>query len=129
MRLLARLLPPAEWPKLAGTELETVWPHLDPAQARIIVVEDDTRIVGSWAMFPVWHVEGVHIDPVYRQSGRVALRLLQHMQALAEVNGIQRVMTGCVSEDVRALLAHLDATPLPGEQFVIEVDRLCRRSH
>lgn len=127
--MLARLLPPEEWPRLAGTELETVWPHLDPEQGRIIVVEDADRIVGCWALFPVWHVEGVYIDPAYRKQGRVARRLLAHMQALADVNGIRRVMTGCLSEDVRQLLTHFDAIEVPGQQYVMEIDRLCQRSH
>jgi hypothetical protein len=55
--VITRLLPREEWARLAGTELETVYPVL-PQGSHVIVIEDDGRIVGCWAVYPQWHVHG-----------------------------------------------------------------------
>lgn len=117
--MTTRLLDRAEYPRLLGTELETVWPHLPPS-ARVIVVEDaQGAIVGCWALFTSVHVEGVWVSPEHRGRGRVALKLLTAMRAQARDMGAAAVMTGAVSDDVRGLIAHLHGTRVPGEQYVI----------
>jgi hypothetical protein len=56
-----RILPAAEWSRLVGTELENVWPHLDPDRSVVIVVEDEGQIIGCWSAFDVLHAEGIWI--------------------------------------------------------------------
>ena len=64
-QVTTRVLSQAEYGKLAGTDLAAIVPHL-PVMARVLVVEDAGAIVASWALFPVWHAEGISIDPAYR---------------------------------------------------------------
>ncbi len=116
-----RLLPPDEWPKLAGTELETVWPVLDREKARVMVVEDGGQIVACWSMFPVFHVEGVWLHPDYRGHVGVVGKLLGFMRQLAHAAGVKSVMTGCLSSNVADYLDRIGAVPLEGRQYVIPI--------
>lgn len=121
--MTTRLLPPADWARLAGTELETVWPHL-PASARVIVVEDEAgAIVGCWALFSCVHVEGVWVAPEHRARTAVARRLLVGMRHEARDLGAQSVVTGALTDDVRQLITGLGGKALPGDLYVIPVER------
>lgn len=120
--MTTRVLPPHEWPRLDGTELETVWPHLDPDQADVIVVEDDGRLVACWALLRVYHVEGVWVDPQYRKRSTVPLRLLEAMRAQCKRLKIPRVVTSALSDDVRKLIVHLRGVVLPGDHYVIPME-------
>lgn len=119
-----RILPPEEWVRLAGTELEAVWPHLDTERARVIVVEDDAgTIVGCWALFPLVHAEGVWIAPAHRGKAAVARQLYRGMVQTARRMEAQTVLTAAVDDHVAELLAHLKAQQLPGQHFVLTVGR------
>jgi hypothetical protein len=120
--MTTRMLPPEEWPRLAGTEAETVWPLLDPAVAQVVVVEDGARIVGTWIVVPVVHVECCWIAEDYRKTGSVARRLLRGMREAVSLWGASSVMTGAVSDEVRALIAKLHGRLVPGEQYVIPLN-------
>lgn len=117
--MTTRILPREEYPRLAGTELEAVWPTL-PEGAAVLVVEEDGQIVGCWAAFLVAHVEGVWIAPEHRGRGGVARRLLVGMRrTLVETFGATGALTGAMTDDVRALLARLGATKLPGDHYAL----------
>lgn len=118
-----RTLPPDEWPKLEGTELELAWPHLDPTGAEVVVVEDDAGlIVGCWALVPYVHAEGVWVHPDHRRRGVVAGRLIQGLFRTARNAGARAVLTSAITPDVEALLVdHLHAVRLPGQSFVFGV--------
>ena len=118
--MTTRILPRAEWAKLAGTELAEVWPLLH-ADAQVYVVEEDGQTIGCWCLFPVWHAEGVWIAPAHRGRGAVARRLLRGLREMSQRVGARSVMTGCLGEPVRTLLSHLRAVPVP-DQFVFPVE-------
>lgn len=126
--MTSRVLPPSEWPRLVGTELEAVWPTLDPERARIAVVEDGDRIVGCWSIFPVFHVECVWVDPTHRRGGRVALKLMRLMRQLAELAGVRSVMTAAATPSIEHLIRHLHGVPVP-PHFVLPVEGLCPPSY
>jgi hypothetical protein len=114
-----RILPPEEYPRLAGTELELVWPTL-PMDAAVVVVEDGGEIIGCWAAFLLAHVEGVWVAPAHRGKTSVARRLLGGMRrALAEHFGASGAITGAMSDEVRGILAGLGATKLPGDHYTL----------
>lgn len=113
-----RILPRIEWVRLAGTELEHAWEHL-PKGALIVVVEEGETIVGCWAVAPYVHVEGLWVHPEHRMRGRVGYRLLGGMAEVARSLGVDRVLTCAMADDVRDLLKHVGATPIPGETYVI----------
>jgi hypothetical protein len=110
-----RVLPPAEWPGLVGTELEVVWPHMRP-QDSVVVVEDRGDIVGCWALLTVKHVEGLWIAPAHRGRSSVGRRLLAGMGAL--VGPSTPVFTAALTDDVRQLLSRI-GTRLPGDHYVL----------
>jgi hypothetical protein len=118
--MIARILPPEEWPRLVGTEAELVWPHLSP-EARVVVVERDAAIIGCHVLIPYWHVECLWIAPALRGRGTVAGRLWAAVQRVAWDLGIRVVLTAAVDDRVRTLLAHVGATPLPGEAYAVPV--------
>ena len=116
--MTGRLLPRDEWPSLMGTELETVWPHL-PDAAQVWAVESKGSIVGCWALFPVWHAEGVWIEPTHRGKGRVALQLLHGLDAMASAVGVKHVATAALDEGVASLIRHAGGTALQGQWFTL----------
>lgn len=115
-----RVLPVAEYSRLAGTELEAVWPVL-PDRAQVVVVEDEDQIIGCWALYPLWHAEAIWISPAHRKVGRVARRLLQAMWDLARGVGAKTVITGAVDDDVRDLIGRLGGFKVPGDSYVLTV--------
>jgi len=126
--MTTRILPPDEYPRLAGTELETVWPTL-PDGAAVLVVEQDGEIVGCWAAFLLAHVEGVWVAPAHRGKTSVARRLLVGMRrTLAEQFGASGALTAAVSDDVRGILDGLGATKLPGDHYALSLEsRICQQ--
>lgn len=120
--MTSRILPPAEWPKLVGTEAETLWPHLDPENSRVLVVEHDGRIVGTWTVLRLVHVECVWIDPDYRGAFGVVKRLLRGMREVARGWGARTVLTAALTDPVRSLIASLGGSMLPGDHYVLPVE-------
>lgn len=120
--MTTRTLPPHEWPRLDGTELEPVWRLLNPDDTEIVAVEDGDRLVACWALLRVYHVEGVWIHPDYRKRFSVVWRLLAAMRALCQKLGIGRVVTAAMSDDVRDLIVSLNGHRLPGEHYVMPME-------
>lgn len=120
MPLSTRVLPVAEYPRLAGTELENVWPHL-PETAQVLVIEDAGVIVGCWAVLTCVHVEGLWIAPSHRKQGRVARRLLSAMRSAADDHGVTSVLTAATSPEVRALIERFGGHAIAGAPFLMPV--------
>lgn len=118
---MTRILPREEWPRLVGTELETVWPLLDPATTRIVVVERTGAIVGCHALFIALHAEGLWLAPAERGRSSVAGRLWKAVQANVRAMGSRGFLTAAVDDTVRGLLAHVGATQLPGDHYAVPV--------
>jgi len=117
-----RVLPPDEWARLAGTEqLGPVASLLDPETTDVLVVERDGEIVGTWAVLPVWHLEGAWIHPDHRGKGSVARHLWGAMRRMLRQRHIGGVMTTGASDEVRALIAHLQGQPVLGQTYVLSL--------
>lgn len=116
--MTSRILPVAEWPRLVGTEAEAVWPHL-PHGSHVVVVEQGAAIVGCHVLIPYWHVECLWIAPEARGRGGVARRLWGAVQRVARDLGVHVVLTAAMDDRVRGLLAHVGATKLPGDHYVV----------
>lgn len=114
-----RILPASEWHRLSETDLGRVCGAApNPAAVTAIVVEDAGEILGCWALFYVPHVEGLWVAPTSRRRGVVFGHLRKAMRALTAERGISQVMTGAMSDEVRALLAKSGAVEI-GSQFVL----------
>lgn len=124
-----RILPEAEWGKLAHTEIGRALPYMKPEDVQIIVVEDGDRIVGTWAVLRVVQLEGVWIDEQYRKSGSVARRLLRRTLDVARKLTPYWAYTGAETQEVADLLTkHLDAKKYPCETYLVPLAELpvCR---
>lgn len=120
--MTTRVLPKEEWPRLKGTEAERVWPLLDPGKTSIVVVERDGVIVGCHVLTWYLHAECLWIAPADRGLASVGRRLWSMVQQIAiQRCGVTSVITGAVDDRVRGLLAHVGATQLPGDQYVVPV--------
>lgn len=118
--MMRRLLPVSEWPRLIGTELETIWPILDRETARVIVVEDDYgNIIGAWAGFPLFHAEGVSIRRDHQGKGAVARLLLDGMRQTALEAGYRSVITASLDPVIDVMLERLGAVALPGQHYSV----------
>lgn len=119
--MTTRILPRDEWPKLAGTEAETVWPHFGDS-TRVVVVEADGQIVGCHVLVPVLHVECLWVHPDHRRKAGVARRLWTAVQREArEFFGARWVQTGAASDEVRQLLAHVGGVKVECDHYMVPV--------
>lgn len=119
----SRILPREEWSRLTGTDLESVVAMIPPDGGWILVVEDGDRIVACWGLLSVWHLEGLWIAPEHRGRASVARRLWAAMRALTRTLGIRGVMTAAVTDDVRRMLTTAGATQLPGDHYLLPLEK------
>lgn len=122
--LSTRILPPSEWSRLTGTELETLYPIL-PEGAQVVVVEEDgpsPRIVGTWAIYKLVHVEGVWISPEHRGKAGVARRLIGKTFEVAKALGARAVNTAAVTPEVAEMLKALGGVELQGRHFAVSLN-------
>jgi GNAT superfamily N-acetyltransferase len=119
----SRILPLAEWGRLGETELPKVLPYVKPEDAQIVVVEDDGRIVGCWAVLRIVHLEGVWIAPAYRGRGSVARRLLAKTLETARAWAGSWAMTGADTDEVRRLIEqHLHGVKVPMDTYLVPME-------
>ena len=119
MSYVARILPPEEWPRLAGTEADTVWHRLDPVNTRVVVVERDGQIVGTWLALRAVHVECLWIDHAHRHVSGISRRLLMAMRRVVQDWGASAVLTHALTNEVRGLIQHAGGTEVPGREYII----------
>ena len=79
--MTSRVLPPDEWPRLQGTEAETLWPHLSADNSRVLVVEQDGAIVGTWVVMRLVHVDAKQLPEV--AQGRLTRRPIRGLSGFA----------------------------------------------
>lgn len=91
--MTTRVLPPDEWPRLAGTDLETVWPNLDPQQACVVVVEHEHQIVACVSVLRQIVLECLWVAPAYRAKATLAWRVLQRALQVGRGLGAKVVFT------------------------------------
>ncbi len=120
--MTTRILERDEWPRLAGTEAETVWPHFSD-QTRVVVVEHEGQIIGCHALVAVLHAECLWIHPEHRKKTSAARRLWSAVKTEArETFGARWLMTGAVSDDVRGLLAHVGAVKVEMDHYMVPLE-------
>jgi len=121
--MTTRILPPAEWHKLAGTELAYL-ATLRDGPCRVVVVEDpDGTIVACWGLMTVVHAEGFWVAPDHRGKAGIMRTLLRQASAEAKAMGANVVWTCSMSEQVTRLLSHAGASQVPGAHFVMSVEQ------
>lgn len=120
-----RILPPEEWPRLAGTEAESVWPHVKPDTARVLVVEDDGQIVATLMLLTVLHAECLWVKSSHRRSAGFAL--MRGMRSEAADLGASHVVGASRTPAVSKLIRHVGGKPIPAEFFVVPMEEACQQ--
>ena len=80
--LRERDLPEAEWSKLGLSKLP-------PTGSRVIVVEEDGRIMGYWCVITAVHLEPVWIDPKYRGNPSMVRKLWRGVRNVLLDNDVE----------------------------------------
>jgi Acetyltransferase (GNAT) family len=117
--MTSRLLPPAEWSRLVGTELEAIWAMLPPTATVVVVEDTEGAIVACWSLFPCLHAEGIWIAPAHRKRGAAGGRLLRATFAEARAQGVTAVVTSATTPEVVTLLEKIRAKALPGTAYMV----------
>jgi hypothetical protein len=125
--MIARVLPPEEWPRLAGTEAEHVWPVLNPENAEIRVVEEDGEIVGVWCGLRMMHAECFWIAPKYRGSYRVIKGLWNGLCETAKRWGVSRMETASMDPHVSDMIQRWGGERVTWEAFIVPIAREKRK--
>jgi len=121
--MVTRILPETEWSRLAGTEVESIVPGLDPQKCAVVVVEDDGKIIGTWVLLMMAHVECFWIAPDHRKRGGVAARLLRSMRSVLRQYGITAApITASMTTEMSEMIARLGGVKLPGEHFALSLE-------
>ena len=122
--MTARVLPDSEWHRLDETDsgLQGIWPQLNPLRHHVIAVEDDGKIVGTVVLMEALHAEFLWIDQSHR--GHVAVQRALKDRLLEEARDRQSatLLAGCLTDQMRDILAKLGGTKLPGGMYVIRTD-------
>ena len=122
-----RELPVTEWAKLAGTELETVWPALSPAYVRVLGVEDKGELIGCWAMMQAAHAEGLWVHPAHRGRASVGRHLLAGMREFARAAGVRAVFTAATDAAVKQMILSRGGSLLAGDHFMLPMEPTCQQ--
>jgi hypothetical protein len=95
---------------------------LDPENSRVLVVEDEGQIVGTWVGMRVVHMECLWVKPSHRGLFGVTKRLLKGMRDIAASWGTNKVITGSASEHVTDLIRRFGGVPMPCESFILPAE-------
>ena len=121
--MTTRELPLSEHYRLADTLLDKVWQTL-PDDATVLVMEDDSVIVGCVLLFRAFHLEGAWIHPAYRHRIGVGRRLLRAVKRLLVDRDINEVLTTAHNARGKKLSQSLGSLiALTCEHFAVQVGR------
>lgn len=121
--MTSRILPPSEWSRLIGTEVESIVPGLNPEKCAVLVIEEGAQIIGTWVALKMEHVECFWISPEHRGKAGVAARLLRDMRGLLASWGAPCPLTASVTPEMSAMIERLGGIKLPGEHFALPLGR------
>jgi len=117
-----RILPSDEWPKLAGLDIAELLPHLPADSATVIVVEDDAgKIVETWSMLQVTHLEGFWVDPEHAKKAGVVRALIRTAMEFAGSLGLKWMSTGANTESIATYIRRLGGLKVPAEVYTLPV--------
>ena len=120
--LTTRLLPQSEWDKLGDTDIPVILPFTRPEDIQIVVVEEQDRIVGAWAVLRVVHLEGAWVTPEYRGNGVVRARLMQAGLEAAQQWAGDWAMTAAKPDDEHVkhiITKHMGGIQVPMYSYVV----------
>lgn len=121
-----RVLPPAEWPRLVGTEAETLWPLLEPSRDRVVVVEEDGRIIGCTALYYVLHADCVWIHAEHRRRAGVARTLWRAVRHLARFLEERTLLVPVTLDVMRRFIEREHGVKIPADHYAVSLNEVPR---
>ncbi len=118
--MIARELPQSEWHRLDGTFQQDLVPQLTD-QCRVIVVEDNGKIIAGWSLLTVQHAECLFVSDEHRNA---LLPLLRCVRKTAESMGVHHFVSGTDLPSVVQMIEDFDGTELLHRYFLIDVAKL-----
>lgn len=115
-----RLVQHAEWSTWTDPELQALVRHL-PADAVVVAVLEQDEIVGTWAAFQRWHVDGLNIKRSHRKRASVGRRLFLGMGRLLTAVNASTAITFAQSTRMRKMLAKVGGTKVPATCYVLPI--------
>lgn len=125
--LVTRVLPSAEWPRLAGSELATVLPYVAVDDVQIVVVEDGDRIVAYQAVLRLPFLGGLWVDPAYRHRVGLWRRLVPATWDAVKRWTQQWAFTFATAEMAPFVVAHFATIPIEGVGFFVGEATTCHK--
>jgi len=117
--LTARILPPAEWPRLVGTESEKFATVAPTRPVLPFVVEEDGRVVGTWTLTSYQVLEGLGVAAERRGKVAVQRALLREVRRFAAQTGLHQVVTFSASAEVDRMLDRIGARAMPAAAWIL----------
>lgn len=116
--LTHRVLPRAEWDRLAGTPLDVALPNT----TTVVVVEDELgEIVASWSAMIVLHLHGLNVTERHRKRPSVFRHLIMAMCDAVKAYHASGAFTTAESEEVRTMLQSYGAERVVGDGYVVRL--------
>ena len=117
-----RLLPLAEWDRLAVTGLPPFLPHVRPEDINVVVVEEDGKIVASLAVMRMTHWEAAWVDKDRRGNGGIVRALLKGAVEASRPFTSHWVIAQADQEHVKDILSRLGGVKIPDvESYVMRL--------
>lgn len=117
--ITARVLPVAEWDRLAGLPLATR--PLNPACSLVLVVERAGVIVAHLALLTLVHAEELYLAEAERGHPAVSRALLGLLAEQLIAQGIPEVLSQAGSPEAAAMFEAVGGSVVPGTTYVIPV--------
>lgn len=118
--MVTRVLHPSEYEKLENFSVSQISNSL-PIGARVIVVEHEGKVVGTWSLIPYYHLECMEVVEAHRGKGKVARKLLSFMFSLLASLKLEAVITSCIDEVTEGMIKKLGGSELPGKHFALGI--------
>lgn len=118
-----RVLPPEEWPRLRDHDPFTTGGLPDPAHWRIIVAEQDTRIVAFTCLYEAVHYEPIWIHEDFRRHPQLFQDLWHVSKQVLDEAGVQLLFAQVPDTlpQQKRLIEKFGFQPAPGQLYLLHL--------
>lgn len=118
--MIARVLPPSEWDRLAVTG-NPPFDHVRPEDIAVVAVESDGAIIASVAVMRLPHFEALWIAPEHRGNAGAFRLLIKTAFKTARQWADTWIMAGSASPVMDSMLERLGGKKVPMSVHILPV--------